>query len=104
MGSQKNKEDNIKTADTVTFNKMNKCGIFPFISVWGMGRVIVNNKVAPNDLLTVHQGPSKARNQQCQMSHEGGRPHRRDRVGDGMVTQSSGAGHRLHKRFIPTSG
>lgn len=28
MGSQKNKEDNIKTADTVTFNKMNKCGIF----------------------------------------------------------------------------
>ena len=27
--SQKNKETNIKTANPVTFNKMNKCGIFP---------------------------------------------------------------------------
>lgn len=46
MWSQKNKEANIKTADTVTFNKMNKCGIFPFISLRGMRRAIVNKKVA----------------------------------------------------------
>lgn len=78
MWSQKNKEENIKTADTVTFNKMNKCGIFPFISACRMERWIVNNKVAPNDLLTVHQGPSKAQSQQYQMNHEGGRPYMSD--------------------------
>lgn len=40
----------------------------------GEGRVIVNNKVAPNNLPTVHQGPSKAQSQQHQMTHEGGKP------------------------------
>lgn len=74
MWPQKNKEANIKRADTVTFHKMNTCGIFPFISLWGKGRVIVNNKVAPNNLPTVHQGPSKAQSQQHQMTHEGGKP------------------------------
>lgn len=62
----------------VTFNKTSKCGIFLFISVWGMGEVIVNNKVAPNNLLTVHQGPSKAWSQQCQISYEGDRPYMSD--------------------------
>lgn len=40
-----------------------------------MERVTVNNKVAPNDSLTVHQGLPGAGSQQCQVTHEGGRPH-----------------------------
>lgn len=65
MWSQKNIEANIKKADTMTFNKMNKCGIFPFISLWGTRRVTVNNKVAPNNLPTESQGLSEAHSQQC---------------------------------------
>lgn len=40
----------------------------------GEGRVIVNNQVAPNNLPTVRQDPSKAQSQQHQMTHEGGKP------------------------------
>lgn len=36
--------------DTVT-SHMNKGRVFPFISAWRMGRVIVNNTVALHDLL-----------------------------------------------------
>lgn len=98
MWPQKNKEANIKRADTVTFHKMNTCGIFPFISLWGRGGWLLITKwhqITCRQFIRVPLKP-RVNNTKWLM-----KVANHTRVGGDT---SSGPGHRLSEGFIPTLG
>lgn len=98
MWPQKNKEANIKRADTVTFHKMNTRGIFPFISLWGWGGWLLITKwhwITCWQFIRVSLQP-RVSNTKWLM-----KVANHKRVGGDT---SSGLGHGLPEGLIPTPG